>query len=86
MVAVCAVARSAAGRATRSWPALTKTVVRGEPFHCATDLGTKFDPTRVSQVFPAGAVTLLGGAKLTSGIGLGVDERGSTADPCGKTI
>jgi hypothetical protein len=37
---------------------LTKTVVRGDPFHCATDPATKLDPTRVSQVFPAGAELL----------------------------
>jgi hypothetical protein len=85
MAAVCAVARSAAGTATRSWPALTKTVVRGEPFHCTTDPGMKLDPTRVSQVFPAGAVTLPGDAIVTEGTGFGLDERGSTADPCSKT-
>jgi hypothetical protein len=62
MLTVYGVVKSAAGTATRNWPALTKTVVRVEPFHCAIDPGRKFDPVRVSQVFPAGAVTLPGDA------------------------
>ncbi len=60
MLLVCAVTKSLAGIATRSCPAFTNTVERGDPFHVAIDPGTKFDPTIVSHVFPLVVVALLG--------------------------
>src|SRR5271155_4120945 len=83
---VCGAAKSAAGIAARNCPGLTNTVLRGDPFHSTTDPGTKLDPVMVSQVFPAGAVTPLGDAAVRDGTGFGVDERGSTEDPCRTTI
>jgi hypothetical protein len=58
---ICAVpdwAMSEAGMSAVSWVVLTKLVVRGLPFHCSTEPGTKPDPCTPSTNAGPRAVTL----------------------------
>jgi hypothetical protein len=85
ILAFCGVARSATAIATRSCPEFTNTVVRGEPFHSATDPGTKFAPVTVTQVLGPGEVMVEGDSDAADGLGLGTSEGGKTNAPCSKT-
>jgi branched-subunit amino acid transport protein AzlD len=67
---VPAVAMSLAEIAAVNWVLLTKLVARALPFHCTTELETKFAPVTVSVNVAPPAVALEGESKVAVGAGL----------------
>src|ERR1035437_8209171 len=77
MLAVPAVAMSAAGTLAVNWDALTNVVASGAPFHCTLELAVKLAPVTVKvKAAPPGAAAL--GLRLASEAA-GVVEMDSTS-------